>query len=174
LLARATYHFSRDEALALGDLDAETAEQVMRGIGQSERHEYLESDTPQGIAIRRTTRTQLQSRPVVLSSELTDLPETSKANGLPGYYRTRSTRGWWGAVISGRFLEKTLTRPAQDVPDIEERPFSEHELEPWDDADLERLGLSKEPAETAREESQLQPTKRFRVYRGGKPERLAS
>src|SRR3954451_16701317 len=143
---------------------------VMRGIGQSERHEDLESDTPQGIAIRRTTRTQLQSRPVVLSSELTDLPETSKANGLPGYYRTRSTRGWWGAVIPGKFLEKTLTRPAEDVPDIEERPLSEHELRPWDDADLERLGLSKDPLETPKIEDEARAAKKFRVYRGGKTE----
>src|SRR3954451_3357686 len=113
---------------------------VMRGIGQSERHEDLESDTPQGIAIRRTTRTQLQSRPVVLSSELADLPETTRANGLPGYYRTRSTRGWWGTVIPGSFLERTLIRPDETVPAIVERPLSEHELEPWDDADFERLG----------------------------------
>jgi hypothetical protein len=154
--------------LCLGDLDAETAEQVVRGIGQSERHEYLESDTPQGIAIRRTTRTQLQSRPVVLSSELTDLPETSKANGLPGYFRTRSTRGWWGTVIPGTFLEKTLTRPAPDVPDIEERPLSDHELLPWTPADLARLGLSPEPGKLPKGGDEPRSAKPFRVYRGGK------
>jgi type IV secretory pathway TraG/TraD family ATPase VirD4 len=154
--------------LCLGDLDSETAEQVMRGIGQSERHEYLESDTPQGIAIRRTTRTQLQSRPVVLSSELTDLPETSKANGLPGYFRTRSTRGWWGAVIPGTFLEKTLTRPAPNISDIEERPLSDHELLPWTPADLARLGLSSEPGKLPKGGDEPHSAKPFRVYRGGK------
>jgi hypothetical protein len=153
--------------LGLGDLDDETTEYAMRVIGQTEKIEAQET-TDDGLLARRSRREQLTSRSVVLASEFADLPETVRANGLPGYYRTRSIRGFWGAVLPGSFLEKELLTPDESVPAIKERDQADHELEPWGQADLVRLGLK--PEETAEPEEQKRRTgKPFRVYRGGKP-----
>ena len=158
--------------LGLGDLDDETTEYAMRVIGQTEKIEAQETETADGLLARRSRREQLTSRSVVLASEFADLPETVRANGLPGYYRTRSIRGFWGAVLPGSFLEKELLTPDEAVPAIEERDQADHELEPWGQADFVRLGLKPEgTAATEPEEEKRRTTtgKPFRVYRGGKP-----
>jgi len=158
--------------LGLGDLDDETAEYATRVVGQIERYEQGESEESQGLSTRRTVNEQLSSRPVVLPSEFADLPETARANGLAGYYRTRSIRGFWGAVLPGSFLERALVKPDPLIPAIDERGQADHELMPWDRADLERLGLRPrgdaicEPEQISQ---QRRPRKPYRIYRGGKP-----
>ncbi|MFO0888317.1 MAG: type IV secretion system DNA-binding domain-containing protein [Isosphaeraceae bacterium] len=158
--------------LGLGDLDDDTSEFAMRAVGQTEQQEVRESESTQGtLFARRTTSAQPARREVILSSEFADLPETSKENGLPGFFRTRSIRGFWGTVIPGAWLSKILLPPARDVAAIEERPPEEHELLPWGPADYERLALK--PPEEATAEIEAAPQKPFRVYRGGKQAAVA-
>jgi hypothetical protein len=159
--------------LALGDLDDETAEYAMRVVGQLEKFEQGERSEIKGFFRRRTLSERLTSRPVLLASEFTDLPETARANGLPGYYRTRSRRGFWGALLPGAFLERALTKPDPTVPAIEERELAEHDLSPWDEADWKRLGLTPQPETSSppAEEQKPPPRKPFRVVKGGKAAR---
>lgn len=155
--------------LGLGDLDDETAEYAMRVVGQVERHEHRETDTPQGLLVRRSTSAQPARREVLLSSEFADLPETQPENGLSGFYRTRSIRGFWGTVVPGSFLARTLVRPSEGVAAVEERDHAEHELEPWGPADYERLGLAPPEGGPRPEGVETPARKTLRVHRGGKP-----
>ena len=156
--------------LGLGDLDTDTTDYAMQVLGQVEKYESQESEAFAGLFTKRTTREQLMSRSAVLASEFADLPETARGNGLSGFYRTRSIPGFWGAVLPGAFLEKELVEPDKSVAAIEERPAADHELAPWNDADLKRLGLTPEgeQAETGGETGRSSPQKPFRIYRGGK------
>jgi hypothetical protein len=72
-------------------------------------------------------------------------------------------------VLPGSFLARELVKPDRNVPAFEERDEDEHELEPWDDSDRERLGLKPEGTQPAdAEQSAPRPARPFRVYRGGR------
>jgi hypothetical protein len=161
--------------LGLGDLDDDTCEYATRVIGQLERFEHRENEQVAASGLKTSTRhsrnQELQSRPVLLSAEFSDLPETVRRNGCSGYYRTRSIRGFWGTVIPGSFLARELVKPNAEVPAVLERDEADHELKPWDERDLARLGLK--TAANLVDDLDKRPVKKglpFRVYRGGRRE----
>jgi hypothetical protein len=158
--------------LALGDMDVDTAEWAAKVVGQLEKYEEGERSETKGFFRRRTKSERIMSRPVLLASEFTDLPEASRRNGLPGYYRTRSRRGFWGARLPGDFLDRALPKGDPAVPAIEERDLADHELTPWDEADCIRLGLTFDTeARTPAEEKRPRAAKLFRIVKGGKTPR---
>ena len=71
----------------------------------------------------------------------------------------------------GNFLERELVTPDESVPAIEERDEADHELLPWDEHDLKRLGLKPDTEAIPQPQEDEEPPsgKPFRVYRGGKP-----
>jgi hypothetical protein len=76
---------------------------------------------------------------------------------------TRSIPGFWCGVFPGAFLERALLKPDKSVPAIEERPEADHDLAPWDEADLKRLGLKAEDVATEDEAGKSSSRKPFRV-----------
>ena len=123
----------------LGLSSAASAEWAGRVLGKYERREYR-----RGYSGGDTASEEIVHRDAVMPSELLGLPQANPSNGIQGYFIS-SEIGAWHATIPGDWVSKTLLPADPTVPNFIERPASHQYLRPWDDADLARLKLKREP-----------------------------
>lgn len=83
-------------------------------------------------------RERTETAPIVMGSEVGDVPPATPEDGLTGYYKSPQV-GTWRATLSGAEVEALIGGVA-DVPAFEPRT-DPLELSDWTDADLVRLKL---------------------------------
>jgi hypothetical protein len=112
----------------------ETARFASESIGNVEWYE--ESTGPSGPS------RSIQSRTRVLANAFRELPKTSVAAGLHGYYM--SDEDVWFAPLRGPEVFRDLARPAVGVPGLLERAPGDQRLMPLASEDFERLEITLE------------------------------
>jgi len=146
-----------------------TAEWAARVLGEREviQEDYGMASGPGGQSWSRSQHVRQDFN--VLPSELAALPFPDPKRGFEAYYDTPFT-GPFFSLVESKFLKKTL-RPPGDTPNFIPRDSRDFELRPWDDADLERLGLkvrAPRKAAAAGEHDAPDYAAKLRVVPGGK------
>ena len=117
-----------------------SAEWASRLLGKYERREFRRGHSESGPS----SSEQIVCRDAVMPSDLLNLPQANPRNGIEGYFIS-SEIGAWSVRISGEFVSEHLIPADPDVPNFIPRPTSHQYLRPWDDDDLARLKLKREP-----------------------------
>ncbi len=118
----------------------ETARWAASVLGEVERYEYHTSHTRTSQGKSSTVAEQLVKRETVLPAELMNLPPTTRANGLTGYFVSPYV-GAYRATIPGEELARQLSPREKSVPDFLPIPTSHEYLQPWTAEDCRRLLL---------------------------------
>jgi hypothetical protein len=109
----------------LGQQSEETARWASRILG-----DYESEEGDKGLVKRES----------LFASELLNLPHTTPANGLSGYYVSPYI-GAYFSCLPGEWITANLCPKSKDVPDFVSRPAEHQYLKGWTPADLRRLGL---------------------------------
>ncbi len=128
----------------------ETAKWAEGVVGTSEFLETRRSSSRnrnfQGVGLNaggsagESVSSNIASRPLVLSSEFMDLPETSMENGLSGVFLSPVT-GAFKDTLPGKWLREQLAAPCAQTVNHQPRPEAEQYLRSWSDQDAEELGM---------------------------------
>ena len=85
-----------------------------------------------------------------------DIVPTTPETGLTGYYLTPLI-GAYRNTMGGEFISEVLSAKSEEFSDLEPRGESDQYLEPWENADLERLCLEiKEGENTEAQEPEIE------------------
>jgi hypothetical protein len=112
-----------------------------RARSQSRNQNYQSLGLDSGGSRGESESHGIAKREVVLDSEFMDLPETTPATGLSGYFLS-PTLGAFRDCIPGDWIARHLTPADQTVPDSLRRPESDEYLQPWEASDAELLCLA--------------------------------
>ena len=121
----------------------ETAAWAAKVFGEYERIEHLRS-VSSDMTWSRRNRTKSETRvkaDAVLASEFLTLPPTTTETGLSGYYLTPFI-GAYRATVPIDAMIATSEHTAPLAEDFVPRPDEEQYLEPWNQSDSLRLGLT--------------------------------
>lgn len=118
----------------------ETARWASNVLGEYEQFINLVSHTTSRQGPSRTVNEQIMKRDTALPSEFMNLPPSTRANGVSGYYLSPFI-GAWRARIPGEFFDRALRERSSSLADFVPRPIHHEYLPPWTEEDYRRLGL---------------------------------
>jgi Type IV secretion-system coupling protein DNA-binding domain len=119
----------------------ETADWASKVLGEEERLEYLRGKIAAGkFSGEEDLHEQLSKREVMLASEFMQLPYPSQNDGLTGVYLT-AEHGAWSSTLTGDEVTALLPRRHPRASAFIPRPAEHQHLQPWNDADYQRLQL---------------------------------
>jgi hypothetical protein len=131
----------------------ERRESTSQSSSSSQNDYYFGGSSTSGTSSQ--TSEQVLKREVVIPSEIMDIPPTNRENGLSGYYLTPSVGAYY-VTAGGDWIAEDLRPKDLEVLDIDPREEEDQYLRPWDDNDLERLGLKEAEEETPEDEEELE------------------
>lgn len=106
----------------------------------SRSRNFRELGWQQGGSSGESVSNAIAKRELVLDSEFLDLPETSLANGVTGYFINPLT-GAFQHHLPPDWLRQHLRPPDPATPNLVRRPDGHQLLRPWSDQDACDLGL---------------------------------
>ena len=125
----------------------ETARFASESIGDVEWYEESTGPSGESRSIQKRTR--------VLPNTFRELPKTSVAAGLHGYYM--SDEDAWFAPLRGADVFRGLARPDPRVPGLVRREPADQRLRPLGPEDSGRLGIELDPGEEQDPDPDLEP-----------------
>ena len=119
-----------------------TAEWAAKYLGVVEvlEESTSESENQNGLrqALSSSKSLAIKQSYNVMPSQLLDIPLTDRTNGLTGYYQTPFT-GAFKQTLTSAWLTKHLQEPDVRVRNTMPRDEADQYLQPWENADTERL-----------------------------------
>lgn len=103
-------------------------------FGESRGRNFQDVGLQTGRTSGESLSYAISKRELILDSEFLDLPETTPATGLSGFFLTPATGGFRD-TLPGRWLADHLAPPRNDVPNLLPRPVADQYLRPWSDED---------------------------------------
>jgi hypothetical protein len=125
----------------------ETARFASESIGDVEWYEESTGPSGESRSIQKRTR--------VLPNTFRELPKTSVAAGLHGYYM--SDEDAWFAPLRGAEVFRGLARPDPGIPGLVRREPADQRLRPLGPEDSGRLGIELDPGEEQDPDPDLEP-----------------
>ncbi|HZZ26713.1 MAG TPA: type IV secretion system DNA-binding domain-containing protein [Pirellulales bacterium] len=117
----------------------DTAEFLSRLIGDQERTVVHESFTSGKNGNSTTTSKHLETRRLVMPSELMSIDECNYENGISGYHVMRSIGTFKANIPSDQLFDELLIPRDASVPDFVPRPSEAQFLRPWTKDDTRRF-----------------------------------
>jgi hypothetical protein len=133
-----------------------TEEWASKTVGDAEWYEYkrtlsISEGTGGTHSVTDGLSVDVVKREAMLPSEFNNLPPASHGGGVTGIFRTAEL-GVFRSHIPGSALAQLLVPGRADVPNFIPRQKEDLYLRPWEERDLNRLGLSEALREPRRQE----------------------